>query len=123
MRITSWLPTAVITLLAAPLALAQTTPSAPGAASPAAAADKPAPSAADKEHDELVRYARNHGFKPSTKNGQPQWCKTEPQIGSKLDRTICESEPALADEFRAYRDHSGADWHPSACNTPGCSSH
>jgi len=57
---------------------------------------------------ELHKFARNQGYKPTTRDGKPIWCKSETPIGSHLAKDVCVPEGALADMQRQSIENQDA---------------
>jgi hypothetical protein len=85
---------------AAPVAAAP----APAAAAPATTDGHFAPAGVQVPvlDPEVAKWARTQQYRPTLRDGKPMWCRTEKQIGSKLDHTECVSESTIVAMRRAY---------------------
>jgi hypothetical protein len=106
-----------------PAATPVTAPVAPAPAAATAVAAAAAPAAAEgaidgEERAAVLQYARNHKYKPVTRNGKQLWCKTEVVLGSRFERTSCASEETLADAYRQSRAESNSV--SQVCTSVGC---
>ena len=111
MKLTA-LSTLAVTLALVGCATAPSTPAKPVVnavqpASPApaiggvpASASAAAGPTTDAQTLELHKFARMQGYKPSTRNGAPIWCKSDTAIGTHLAKEVCVPEGALADMQR-----------------------
>jgi hypothetical protein len=111
-----------------PAAAAQPTPATASDPKPAAAtagAQKSAadPTAADEGKssiDKKVAEAKK-AYMVVQKDGQTQYCRKEPQIGSRLPKYLCLTEAQLIDQVRTNEDFQDRMRLPKPCTSGACS--
>src|SRR6185312_6792037 len=97
--------------MAAAVALAQQAPSSSPTTQPAAqpaqktAADSKAtaPAAQKKAADQLIRDARNAGFKPQKVGGNLMFCRTATELGSSFPVRTCYNEDQVRIKIQEYQ--------------------
>ena len=95
------LPATFVTSLAAAIAGCSTAPTARApvaahAASAAAKAPATAPAPVTDDAAAMMAAARSLGYVPRTHNGTIVYCRTEPQIGTRVQSTTCISQEQVA---------------------------
>ena len=93
------LPATFVTFLAAAIAGCASAPTAraPVAAHAASAAAKaPATAPVTDDAAAMMAAARSLGYVPRTHNGTIVYCRTEPQIGTRVQSTTCISQEEVA---------------------------
>ena len=73
------------------------------AATPAAAVDLASDNLSPERRASAIKWARNHGYKPTQKAHGTWWCKSEVPLGSRLapPKADCASEESLVEMEKA----------------------
>jgi hypothetical protein len=110
-----------------PAAPAATTPTAPAAATAPSAAPAPtAPASADAPagpSPELIKKARQEGFKPKTVNGITHFCYKDATVGTHFQTEKCYDEAQLLSVLAQRQDQRNNLSKPNTCEGAGCGSH
>jgi hypothetical protein len=109
---------------AAPAAASPTTPTTAtlSSAAPAPAAPASADSAAGPS-PELLKKARQEGFKPKTVNGVTQFCYRDASTGTHFQTEKCYDEAHLMSVLAQRQDQRNSLSKPNTCEGAGCGSH
>ena len=95
-------------------------------AAPAAIAAAPGPSDQSQAldpaaaHANVIRQAREQGYKPRKTNGDTVYCRSEAVIGSRLEKVVCLTEESLAQVLRNTEDAQQALMRGNTCAGAGC---
>jgi flagellar motor protein MotB len=91
-----------------------------------AAASKPAGSetkASEEPSPELVKQARQEGFKPKKRNGVTQFCQTSAQMNTHFLSETCVDEAHLKMLVEQREDQRNQMRQSSACTGASCNAH
>jgi hypothetical protein len=76
----------------------------------------------DDQRAELLKQAHAEGYRPTQRNGQTHYCRSEPVLGTRFEQTVCLSESQLLDRERSANAAQDAlRAHP--CAGAGCGTH
>ena len=88
---------------------------------PSAARRSAATTAADEARETLLKEGRSQGYKAQQRNGKTVYFRSEVQLGSRFDKTVCLSEEGLLAAPRRSKENQDLLMRAPVCAGTGCS--